>query len=82
MLEVQYSTTIEQTLMKVRSCGEALLKAKPPKHLKELSMAMNSMQKKFKSSPGIPNSRCYHYKWIMHGFWDFQLGQQGIPLGI
>ena len=21
-----------------------------------------------------------HYKWIIHGFWDFQLGPQGILL--
>ena len=45
-------------------------------------MAMNSMQKKLKSSPGIPNSRCYCYKWVIHGFWDSQLPQQGIPPGM
>ena len=42
-------------------------------------MAMTSMQKKLKSAPGIPNSRC---KWVIHGFWESQLPQQGIPLGM
>jgi hypothetical protein len=32
---MQYSTTIQQTLIKVRSFGEALLKAKPPKYFFE-----------------------------------------------
>ena len=68
--------------MKIMSFGEALLKAKPPKYSKEWSVAMNSMRKRFKSSPGIPNSRCYRYKWVIRGFWDFQLRRQGIPLGI
>jgi hypothetical protein len=79
---MQYSTTIQQTRIKVRSFGEALLKAKPPNYLEEWSMAINSMQKKLKSSPGIPNSRCYCYKWVIRGFWDSQLPQQGIPPGM
>ena len=64
--------------MKVRSCGEALLEVEPPKYLEELSVAMNSMQKRFKS----PSSRCYRYKWVTRGFCDFQLRQQGTPIGI
>ena len=45
-------------------------------------MAMNSMQKKLKSSPSIANSICYCYKWAIRGFWDSQLPQQGIPPGM
>ena len=45
-------------------------------------MAMNSRQKKLKSSPSIPNSRCYCEKWVIRGFWDSQLPQQGIPPGM
>ena len=44
---VPYSTTIEQTLMTIRSFGEALLRVQPPKYLKEWSAAMNSMQERF-----------------------------------
>ena len=32
--------------------------------------------------PGSPNSGCYRYKWVIRGFWDFQVRQQGIPRGI
>ena len=76
------STTIQQTLLKVRSVGEALLKVKPHKYVKARSVAMNSMLKRFMSSPGIPNFRCYCYKWVSLGLWDSELPQQGIPLGI
>ena len=43
-----YSRTIQPTLTKVKNWGEALLKVKPPRYLKDWSVAMNSMQKKFK----------------------------------
>ena len=77
-----YSTSIQQTLMKIRSFGEALRRVQPPKYLKEWSAAVHSMRKRFKSSPGIPNPRCYRYKWVIRGFWDLQLRRQGIVLGI
>ena len=75
-----YSTTIQQTLMKIRSFGEAMVQ--PPKYLKERYAAMTSMRKRLKRSPGIPNSRCYRYKWVIRGFWDFHLRRQGIRPGI
>ena len=81
-LIMPYSTAIQRTLMKVRSFGEALLEVEPPKSLEEWSMAMKSMQKRMKNAPGIPNPRCYRYKWVTRSFWDFRLRQQGILPGI
>ena len=52
-----YSTTIQRTLMKVRTFGEALLEFEPPKSLEEWSMAMKAMQKIMKNAPGIPAPR-------------------------
>ena len=45
-------------------------------------MAMNSMQKKLKSSSDIPKFGCYCGKWAIRGFWDSQLPQQRIPPGM
>ena len=45
-------------------------------------MAVKSMQKMMKNAPGIPNPRCYRYKWAVRRLWDFRLRQQGIPLGV
>ena len=54
--------------MKVGSFGEAFLNAVNAEEVKEFTRH--------------PNSRCYRYKWVIRGFWDFQLRQQGIPPGI
>ena len=45
-------------------------------------MAMKSMQKRMNNAPGIPNPRCYRYKWVTRSFWDFRLRQQGVLPGI
>ena len=81
-LIMPYSTATQRTLMKVRSFGDALLEVEPLKSLEDWSKAMTAMQKRIKNAPGIPNSRCYSYKWVTRGFWDFRLRQQGIPPGI
>ena len=61
-----YSPAIQRTLMKVRSCGEALLEVEPHKYLEEWSMAMKSMQKRMNNAPGIPDPRCYRTLQVGH----------------
>lgn len=77
-----YSTTIQRTLIKLQRFGQALLGSKPPKSLKEWAKAMEDLRANVRNAPGIPNSTCYRYSWVVRGFWDFQLRQAKIPPGI
>lgn len=77
-----YSPLIEQKLIQVMKFGEALLEIHSPKCLKSWCQGMQDMHKKVRKAPGIPNATSYRYKWVVRGFWDFQLRRAGFPLGL
>ena len=71
-----------ETLAKVRTFGLALLKVKPPNSLAEWIQAMPEMTSAVHKAPGIPSAKCYRYKWVVRGFWDFARKQAGAAPGI
>ena len=77
-----YTPELGETLAKVRAFGLALLKVKPPNSLAEWSQAMSEMTTAVHKAPGIPSPRCYRYKWVVRGFWDFARRQAGAAPGI
>ena len=77
-----YTEKLGETLAKVRAFGLALLKVKPPNSLAEWSQAMSEMTTAVPKAPGLPSPRCYRYKWVVRGFWDFARKQAGAAPGI
>ena len=77
-----YTPELGETLAKVRAFGLALLKVKPPNSLAEWSQAMLEMTTAVPKAPGIPSPKCYRYKWVVRGFWDFARRQAGAAPGI
>ena len=77
-----YSQKLEGILMKVRAFGQALCEAKVPKSLEEWHMAMTEMTSVIRTAPGIPNRRCYRYKWIVRGYSDYRRRSAGMQPGI
>ena len=77
-----YTPELGETLAKVRAFGLALLKVKPPNSLAEWSQAMSEMTTAVHKAPGIPSAKCYRYKWVVRGFWDFTRKRAGAAPGI
>ena len=77
-----YTPELGETLANVRTCGLALLKVKPPNSLAEWIQAMSEMTTAVHKAPGIPSAKCYRYKWVVRGFWDFARKQAGAAPGI
>ena len=77
-----YSADLEQSLLKTRTFGSALLDSKVPTTLEGWCSAMSVMTSAAKNAPGIPNIKCYRYKWIVRGYWDYLRRSAGMPLGI
>ena len=71
-----------EALAKVMTLGLALLKVKPPNSLAEWIQAMSEMTTAVHKAPGIPSAKCYRYKWVVRGFWDFARKQAGAAPGI
>ena len=77
-----YTPELGETLAKVRTFGLVLLNVKPPNSLAELIQAMSEMTSAVRKAPGIPSAKCYRYKWVVRGFWDFARKQAGAAPGI
>ena len=77
-----YTPELGETLAKVRTFGLALLKVKPPNSLAEWIQAMSEMRTAVRKAPGIPSAKCYRYKWVVRGFWDFTRKRAGAAPGI
>ena len=77
-----YTPELGETLAKVRTFGLALLKVKPPNSLAEWIQAMSEMTTAVQKAPGIPSAKCYRYKWVVRGFWDFTRKRAGAAPGI
>ena len=77
-----YSMVLEKILLKVRTFGLALLKIKAPKSLKDWKSGMSAMTSVVKNAPGIPNTMCYRYKWVVRGYWDYLRRSVGMAPGI
>ena len=77
-----YTPELGETLAKVRTFGLALLKVKPPNSLAEWIQAMPEMTTAVHKAPGIPSAKCYRYKWVVRGFWDFARRRAGAAPGI
>ena len=77
-----YSMSLEKTVLKLRTFGLALIKAKAPKSLEDWKSAMSAMTSSVLNAPGIPTTRCYRYKWVMRGYLDYVRRSVGIPPGI
>ena len=77
-----YTPELGETLAKVRTFGLALLKVKPPNSLAEWIQAMSGMTTAVRKAPGIPSAKCYRFKWVVRGFWDFTRKQAGAARGI
>ena len=77
-----YTPELGETLAKVRTFGLALLKVKPPNSLAEWIQAMSEMTTAVHKAPGIPSAKCYRYKWVVRGFWDFARKRAGAAPGI
>ena len=66
-----YTPELGETLAKVMNFRLALLTVKPPNSLAEWIQAMSEMTTAVPKAPGIPSAKCYRYKWVVRGFWDF-----------
>ena len=77
-----YTPELGETLAKVRTFGLALLTVQPPNSLAEWIQAMSEMTTAVPKAPGIPSAKCYRYKWVVRGFWDFTRRQAGAAPGI
>ena len=77
-----YSMVVEKIILKVRTFGLALLKTKAPKSLEDWNSAMSAMTSAVQNAPGIPNTMCYRYKWVVRGYWDYLRQSAGMAPGI
>ena len=77
-----YTPELGETLAKVRTFGLALLTVQPPNSLAEWIQAMSEMTTAVPKAPGIPSAKCYRYKWVVRGFWDFTRKRAGAAPGI
>ena len=77
-----YTPELGETLAKVRTFGLALLTVQPPNSLAEWIQAMSEMTTAVHKAPGIPSAKCYRYKWVVRGFWDFARRQAGAAPGL
>ena len=77
-----YTPELGETLAKVRTFGLARLQVKPPNSLAEWVQGMPEMTRAVQQAPGIPSAKCYRYKWVVRGLWDFARKQAGAAPGI